>query len=361
MAGVTLSTTLSGEFRAHFSKKLLSYAVQNLVLNQFATKAPIPKNSGAKSITMFRWGAPSIADVTALSEGTVPAASTSHQLALSSITKSLAQYGHRVTLTDIMKMTELFDSTSQAVKVTGQNLGLWLDSVMRNVLVGSNLTTSNGSIGSATEGAGTMDNSDVIQEVYGQPVTTQSHTGLNSATTTSVVDCATVLDLVTKLKKNITPELDGGGFAYVCDPAVGRDLRRSTDFVAASTYKDTKNLYTGEIGSIYGARIVEQTNSFIALGSATAADRNVYATSGGNGTGTGKNVYSSILLGGEAFGVPQLSGDNPFSPSVDILDKADKSDPHNQNVIVAAKAYFTALRLNPNYYIRHMVKTAYAL
>ena len=362
MAGVTTSSTLSGQFRALFSKQLLMNIEQIRKLDQFATKSPIPKNGGNKSITMFRWGNPSAADVQALAEGTIPAASTSAQLSLSSITKSLSQYGQRYTLTDIMKATELFSSTKEAVKRAGQDLGLWSDTVIRNVLAGSNLTASNGSFGSATEGAGSLDNSDTITEVYGQPAgTTQSYTGLNSATTTSVLDAASLLDMSTKLKRNIAPEFDEGGYVYVTDPRISRDLKRDTDWLDASKYSNVKALYRGEVGSLYGVRIVEQTNSFVSLGSATAADRNVYATSGGGGTGTGKDVITSFMLGKEAVGIPHLAGDSPFSPAVEVLDKADKSDAFNQNIVVAAKIYFTALRLNPNFYIRHMAKTAHTL
>lgn len=362
MAGVTTSSTVSSQFRALFSKQLLQNIEQILKLKQFTTMAPIPKNGGNKSITMFRWGNPAITDVQALSEGTIPASSTSAQLALSSITKALAQYGQRYTMTDIMRATELFSSTKEATKRAGQDLGLWVDSVIRNVAVGSNLTASNGSIGSATEGGGSLDNSDTLIEVYGQPAgTTQSYTGLNSATTTSVLDSASILDLSTKLKRNIAPEFDDGGYVYVTDPRVSRDLKRDTDWLDAAKYSNVKALYKGEVGSLYGVRIVEQTNSFVSLGSATAADRNVYAVSGGGGTGTGKDVISSLMLAKDAIGIPAISGDSPFAPAVEVLDKADKSDAFNQNIVVAAKVYFTALRLNPNFYVRHMTKTAHTL
>lgn len=362
MAGVTTSSTLSGQFRAFFSKQLLSNTEQIRKLDQFTTKATIPKNGGNKSITMFRWGNPSIADIQALTEGTVPATSTAAQLSLSSITKSLSQYGQSYILTDIMSATELFDSGKQAVKRASQDLGLWSDSVIRNVAAGSNLTASNGSIGSATEGGGSLDNSDTITEVYGQPATvTQSYTGLNSATTDSVLNAATLLDLATKLKRNIAPEVDGGGYVYVTDPRVTRDLKRDTDWLDVSKYSNAKALYNGEVGSLYGVRVVEQTNSFVSLGSATAGDRNIYAVSGGGGTGTGKDIITSFILGKDAWGAPQISGDSPFSPSVIILDQADKADRFNQQIMVSAKIYFTALRLNTNYYIRHMCKTAHLL
>lgn len=363
MAGVTTSSTLSGQFRAYFSKELLSYAVQNTVLDQFAKKAPIPRNGGNKSITMFRYGAPSIADVTALTEGTIPASSTSHQLALSSITKSLAQYGHRVTVTDIMRLTELFDSVAQATKVSGQNLALWCDSVVRNVAVGSNLTSSNGSIGSALEGGGTLDNSDTLIEVYGRPAsTTQTYTGLNSDSTNCNADATSLLDIVTKLKRNRAPEIDGGGYVYITDPRVARDLMRDSDWLNASNYGNAgRPLYKGEVGSLYGIRVVVQTNSFISKGSATASDRGIFDNTGGGGSGTGKDIINSFALGSEAWGVPQISGNNPFAPRIDVLDKADKSDPHNQNIVVATTAYFTALRLNPNYYVVHKTKTGHLL
>ena len=363
MPGITTSGTLSAQFRAFFSKELLSYPVQLTILDQFCRKAPVPKNGGNKSITMFRYGVPSVTDVTALTEGTIPAIGTSHTLALTSITKGLLQYGHRVTVTDIMRATELFNSVSQATKVTGQNLALWTDAVIRNVAVGSNLTISGNNVGTALEGGGTFDNSDVLVEHYGRPASTaQTYTGLNSDTTTSTVDGPTLLDLMTKLKRNRAPELDAGGYAYVTDPRIARDIMRDTDWLNASNYGNAgKPLYRGEAGSLYGVKIVTQTNSFVSLGSATAADRGVFNASGGGGTAAARDIISSFAIGSEALGIPQISGDSPFAPKIEILDQADKSDPHNQNIIVATKAYFTALRLNPSYYIVHRAKTGHTI
>lgn len=362
MAGITTSSTLSNQFRNHFSKKLLSYAVQDLKLDQFASKAPVPQNVGAKGITFFRYGAPSITDIQALSEGTSPSVpATSHTLALSKVEKALAQYGQTVTVTDIMRATELFNSTSQAIKVTGQNFALWYDSIVRNTLVGSNYTASNGSIGSAAEGS-PLDNSDTLVEVYGQPgSTTQTYTGLNSDTTTSTCNDVVLLDLVTKLKLNRAPELEGGGYVFVTSPRIARDLMRSTNWLDVSKYSTPEKLFKGEVGKLYGIRVVEQTNPFISLGSITAGDRQIFNNTGGGGTGTGKDIVVSFAMGQEAVAVPELSGMSGAAPKVDILDKADKSDPHNQRVVVAAKCFYTALRLNPNYYIVYRSKTAFSL
>ncbi len=53
------TTSLSDQYQNYFSKKLLTYAVQALVLDQFAQKTPLPAKSGHKAISMFRFDAPS--------------------------------------------------------------------------------------------------------------------------------------------------------------------------------------------------------------------------------------------------------------------------------------------------------------
>ena len=50
MAGITTSTTLTSQFQNFFSKELLSIVQQETILDQFATKATIPKNNGNNAI-----------------------------------------------------------------------------------------------------------------------------------------------------------------------------------------------------------------------------------------------------------------------------------------------------------------------
>jgi len=173
---VTTSTTLTNQFQNYFSKELLSIVQQETILDQFAMKAPIPKNNGNKAISMFRFGAPSIAGVQTIStEGTAIAAGSYRQLALNKLEKGLAQYGQVIGLTDILRATDLFNSLQQSTKTSGLDMALWVDSVIRNTLVGSNLSTSGSSIGTAIES--TISNDDAINthatsggiKVYGGP------------------------------------------------------------------------------------------------------------------------------------------------------------------------------------------------
>jgi len=384
MAGITTSTTLTSQFQNFFSKELLSIVQQETILDQFSMKAPIPKNNGNKAITMFRFGAPSVAGVqTISSEGTPISSGNYRSLVLNSLSKSLAQYGQVIGLTDILRATDLFNSLQQATKTSGLDMALWVDSVIRNTLIGSNLTASGSSIGSAAEGGGTFDNSDACNvvassggiKVYGNPatLTTQSFSALNSDTTAAntTMTASAVLDSMTRLKRNRAPMINGG-YVLATDPRVTRDLMRDADWLNASNYGNKGTpFYKGEVGSIYGCRVVTQTNSFVSTGSGTAADEFIYqATAAGGGLAVSKDIIASFFFGNESFGIPALTGDDPLSPKVVITDTPDKSDPLNQLVTVGVKLYFAALRLaagntgstaNPTWYLVHRTKTSTTL
>ena len=381
---VTTSTTLTNQFQNYFSKELLSIVQQETILDQFAMKAPIPKNNGNKAISMFRFGSPSISGVqTIASEGTAISSANYRALALNKLDKSLAQYGQVIGLTDILRATDLFNSLQQATKTSGLDMALWVDSVIRNTLIGSNLTASGSSIGSAAEGAGTFDNSDACNtaagsggiKVYGNPatLTTQTFSALNSSTAAAdaTMTASAVLDSMTRLKRNRAP-LINGGYVLATDPRVARDLMRDSDWLNASNYGNKgQPFYKGEVGSIYGCRVVTQTNSFVSTGSATAADEFVYqASAAGGGLAVSKDIIASFFFGNEAFGIPHLTGDDPLSPKIVITDTPDKSDPLNQLVTVGVKIYFATLRLaagntgstgNPVWYLVHRTKTSTTL
>jgi len=388
---VTNSSQLSLQFQNYFSKELLSIVQQETILDQFSMKAPIPKNNGNQAISMFRFGPPSVGNVQNLTtggEGTAISPSNYRQLQLLRLSKNLAQYGQVIGLTDILRATDLFNSLQQATKTSGLDMALWVDSVIRNVLVGSNLSGSGSSIGSGPEsgtiGAPTFDNSDACNIaagsggicVYGNPatLTAQTFSGLNTDLTAAntTMTSSAVLDSMTRLKRNRAPMINGG-YVLATDPRVARDLMRDSDWLNASNYGNKgQPFYKGEVGSIYGCRVVQQTNSFVSQGSGTQGDQFVYSTAGGGGLTTGKDIIASFFFGNESFGIPALTGDDPLSPKIVITDTPDKSDPLNQLVTVGVKLYFAALRLaagntsatntnNPVWYLVHRTKTSTTL
>ena len=382
------TTGITLQFQNYFSKELLSIVQQETILDQFGMKAPIPKNNGNKAISMFRFGSPSIGSVqnlTTAGEGTPISTSNYRALVLNRLEKTLSQYGQVIGLTDILRATDLFNSLQQATKTSGLDMALWVDSVIRNTLVGSNLLVSGSSIGTGIESS--ISNDDAVNvnananptgiKVYGNPatLTAQSFSDLNSATTAAnaTMTASAVLDSMTRLKRNRAPMINGG-YVLATDPRVSRDLMRDTDWLNASNYGNKGTpFYKGEVGSIYGCRVVNQTNSFVSTGSGTAGDEFVYqATPVGGGLTAGKDIIASFFLGNEAFGIPALTGDDPLSPKIVITDTPDKSDPLNQLVTVGVKLYFAALRLaagntaatntnNPVWYLVHRTKTSTTL
>ena len=340
---ITSSSTLSTQYQNYFSKELLSYATQALVLDQFAKKAPLPNKHGNKTITMFRFGVPATAGIAALTEGTAITSGNYRALALTSISKTLAQYGQVIGLTDILTASGLFNALEQASKSTAEDAALHFDTITRNVLIGSSI--SGGGQENSPSG---LDNSDVINERYAGLST--SYSALDTDTTVaSKMAASDVLDAVTNLKINRAPEI-GGSYIAVVAPQVSRDLQRDTDWITAATRSNVQALYKGEIGSFYGVKFVETTNPFVSTGSITVSNRYIYSTAGTNTLLSGAKVYATMFLGGDAYGVPMLTGDSPMSPKVIITDSADKADPLNQTVTVGFKSYWAALRLNPSYY-----------
>jgi N4-gp56 family major capsid protein len=63
-----------------------------------------------------------------------------------------------------------------------------------------------------------------------------------------------------------------------------------------------------------------------------------------NASGT---VFTNLYIGDDAFGTllinDKTAGSSPAAPKVVVLDKPDKSDPYNQRIVGAWKAYYGSI------------------
>ena len=135
----------------------------------------------------------------------------------------------------------------------------------------------------------------------------------------------------------------------IMPPQVSRDLMNDSDWLEAHKYSDVNGLYKGEAGSIHGVRVVEATNPY-------REDE-----SGAKGThAAAGEIYSTIITGGDAYGVPALAGDSPMSPKIVVTDTPDKSDPLNQLTTIGFKLFYTSVALNSNWFVVFRSKSAYA-
>ena len=337
--------SVSAQFQTYFSKALLERAIPLLQMEQFAMKAPYPtKTGGNKTIRFFRFGDPSISAISALSEGTTPAAGDERDLTLSSVEATLVQYGSKIILTDVVLATELFSHLAQATKQLGEDAALHADTLCHRALV-QDSSTSTGT-GVATKSYAR----------YAQN-TTNGTTWATSSVANSAMTATDLLDGATSLFIARAPKIKDG-YALVAHPAVIRDLQQDDDGLKVSSYSAPDQIFRGETGKLFGVSVISSTNVQTFNTSASGIAENSVGTTGVN---TG---YANVLLGGGAFGVPSLSAlaasGSPFAPKVTILDAADKSDPYGQRVIASFKTFYAAKQLDPRFFRVIVAKSNYS-
>ncbi len=229
-----------------------------------------------------------------------------------------------------------------------------------------------------------------------------------AASRSAVADELTVKDVrraVTSLKRNKVQPADGKDYIAFIHPDVVFDIWSDDEWRQPHTYADTKQLYDGEIGRLFGVRFIEDPDAWVFRGTpfadkydeltvvktdgtkiyiaetiasgdaadfagrkiwinntsytlastgaaagsngsayliATASvtgkliepDMKIYPGDGGNSSG--KPVYSTIILGKDAFGT---SGDRTVQLINKSLGSAGTGDPLNQRGTVGWKGY----------------------
>jgi N4-gp56 family major capsid protein len=337
---------VANRLQTFFSKKLLEHAQHTLRLADFAMKAPLPRNSGSKTIRFFRPRAADASQVQKPTEGV--AISTFTEVALAYVDVTLQQFAQATKVSDVLKLIDLFPVLQMNIATMGEDCALQMDSFLRDALVANAAASS-----WLPAGQTTLYGSNGAQERFGNAITditTASATRyanlLAAASADSKLTRAKALTCVTQLKVNKTPKING---KYVCivPPQLVHDLRQDADWLDAAKYSSVQKLYNDEIGELDGVRYVEATNPFI-----EGATYGAY-----NSAGT---VFTAFYFGKDAYGAPELSGNSPYKPSVMICDKPDKSDPANQFVTATWKAFWGAILLNSSFVVALRAKTTYA-
>ena len=296
----TGSSGLSDEMKTYYSDYLIDNAVPKLVHDQFGQKHPIPKNGG-KTIE-FRKYSPLPKLTTPISEGVTP---DGQSLNMSTIEATVAQYGGYITLSDVLLLTAIDNNLVQATKLLGAQAGSTLDTITREVLNGgTNVIFSGGK-----DARGDLDASSLL----------------------------TVDDVkkAVRLLKNQNAEQISGSWVGIIHPDIAYDLTNDPTWKDVKTYSDPSDMYEGEIGKLFGVRFVETTEAKIWAGA---------------GAG-GRAVYSTLILGDNAYGVTEVSGGG-LQHIVKQLGSAGTGDPLDQRATAGWKATKVAERLVENYMVR---------
>lgn len=296
----TLSPSLSDEMKTYYSDYLIDNAQPELVHDQFGQKHPIPKNGG-KNIE-FRKFVPFDKATEVLTEGVTPKGGS---LSVTKVEASVNQYGYYVTLSDILQLTSIDNTLVETTKLLGSQAGMTLDTVTREVINGgTNVMYSGGK---------------------------SARTALDAESKLSVDD---IYRAARFLKAQNAPKIEGG-YVAIIHPDVAYDLMRNDEWIESHKYAATTELFEGEIGKIGGVRFVETTEA------------KIFAKAGSGS----KDVYSTLVLGANAYGVTEIEGGG-LQHIVKQLGSGGTSDPLNQRATAGWKAIKTAERLVENYMIR---------
>ena len=164
------------------------------------------------------------------------------------------------------------------------------------------------------------------------------------------------LDAMTALKLARAPKLNGAYVAIV-PPQASRDILNNSEWREVIRQNNADKVFKGEIGDLFGLRIVEGTNPFTEENTEGTVD----TAFGGAGTNTTGFIYSTIITGKGAYGVVDMKklGGVAKKPRIIVVDKADSGNPLEQFTIVGWKAYWAQIVLNSAWGITLRHKTQY--
>lgn len=292
----TEAQDLSPEMKTFYDKVLLRMAGPNLVHDQFGQKRPIPAGNG--KIIEFRKFSKLPKATTPLTEGITP---KGQNFAVTAITAEVQQYGAYIAMTDMLELTAFDNTMAEIAKLLGDQAGLTSDTLTRDVLVaGGNI-------------------------LY--PGTAEKRADITANDKMSV---DLIKKAVRKLMRQNAPKINGS-YVAIIHPDTLYDLWNDEEWIEASKYAGSTQIFEGEVGKLYGVRFVVSTEAKIFGGTVP--------------------VYATLVLGENAFGVTSIN-----NGGIETIAKqkgsAGTADPLNQRSTMGWKMNKAVKILADEYMVR---------
>lgn len=322
----TTTTEIPINIEGFYDRNLLERAIPAELYAKFGQIRPLPKNEGSK-ITFRRYGSLAVA-TTALTEGDTP---TGKQLSSTEIVATMGQYGDFVTITDVLIDQGLDPILVEAGEILGEQAGLTLDTLHRNVLLaGTTVRYSNG----------------VAARI--NVITTILAADIKAVVRALEVANAKKIRAMVNPGVKITTSPLRAAFIGITHTDCRQDLEGITGFVPVEQYASQGDVMEEEIGEYKGVRFITTTNGGIVPDTGGTAVTNglVYTTAN-----TSCDIYQTLILAKDAYGIVPLQKGNIEN----IIKKAmssGTSDPLNQRSTSGWKAYTTAKILNETWMAR---------
>ena len=288
---------VSQQAQTFYDRTLLERLKPKLVFLQYGQKKPIPKREGATG-NWRRFTSLSPA-TTPLVEGVTP---QGDRLVVEYVSATVQGYGNFVYLTDLIDMAGIDPVATETVELMGENAAETLDIVVRDVVArGTNVYPVNGRADRNLVQAG------------------------------DIIDGATMRRARRIMARNNAKPVPGAGaYIGIVHPDVAYDIMGDPAWVNANQYAGSQKIFDGEIGKMHGVRYIESTLAPIFEGE--GAD--------------GIDVYGTIILAANGYGVPDIAGSSKPKTIIKSLGSGGTSDPLEQRSSIGWKAYLAAVRLD---------------
>ena len=227
VAGTKLNKTF-------FDRQLLEGARTRLVHAQYGQKRHIPPNNG-KRVEFRRWNLFDIDQtMCALTEGVTPDGQT---LSQSSVEAEVSQYGAYVEISDLLEQTAYEQVLSDSAELLGEQLGTVVEWITRDAMCAGNN----------------------VQRAGGKTARNE----LTSADTLTVDEIRRAVRTLKKAKARPFGGKDGRKqhFICICSPDATYDLQEDPLWQDVSKFAAKEQLYTGEIGMLFGVVFIESTEA----------------------------------------------------------------------------------------------------
>ena len=390
----TLDAGLSDEMKTYYSMRLINLAEPELIHDQFGQKHPIPQHSG-KTIEFRKYDSLPKALVP-LTEGVTPAG---QKLSMGVIRATIKQYGGYIELSDILELTAIDNNLVQATRLLASQAGRTSDTITREVLAGgTNVVYAGGAKdrselvgGDATEANNKYLSVDDIRKAVralkvmnAQKINgyfagiIHPDTAYDLMSDKKWVDVKTYSDPdgiyegeigkiegvrfveTTEAKIFHAPDLviADGSNAAVRDLTVKSASGKVITVAEALSTNQAAALTGREI--LVGSELMEVASAAAgAAGAATITVKDSPATTPaasaviypGEGGAKGRDVYSTLIVGADAYGVTELEGGG-LQHIVKQLGSSGTADPLNQRATAGWKLTKVAERLVEQYMVR---------
>lgn len=390
----TLDAGLSDEMKTYYSMRLINLAEPELIHDQFGQKHPIPKNSG-KTIEFRKYDSLPKALVP-LTEGVTPAG---QKLSMGVIRATIKQYGGYIELSDILELTAIDNNLVQATRLLASQAGRTSDTITREVLAGgTNVVYAGGAKdrselvgGDATEANNKYLSVDDIRKAVRalKVMNAQKINGYFAG----IIHPDTAYDLMSDKKwvdvktysdpdgiyEGEIGKIEGVRFVETTEAkifhapdlviadgsnAAVRDLTVKSASGKVITVNEA--LSTNQAAALtgreilVGSELMEVASAAAgAAGAATITVKDSPATTPaastviypGEGGAKGRDVYSTLIVGADAYGVTELDGGG-LQHIVKQLGSSGTADPLNQRATAGWKLTKVAERLVEQYMVR---------